>query len=64
MDYILDPQGNKLLAPKCSKCKRHIAPYEPVYSNVRVSYGPSVYDRRHWKWLCESCHTIVIRHAA
>lgn len=58
MDYGTDRSGNRLLLPKCSKCRSTIYPDERAYNNVRES--ESVYAR-HWKWLCHRCYTIVVR---
>lgn len=50
-----------LPAPMCSRCHKPILGV--AYRDVRVSTGQSVYDRRHYGWLCNPCLDSVSRHS-
>ena len=43
----------------CDKCRRAIMPNEPAGHDVRIN-GISVYEHRHYEWLCSKC----LRHVA
>ena len=50
-----------LFAPMCDRCHRPIVGIG--HKDVRVATGPSVYDRRHYGWLCEPCLMTVSMHS-
>lgn len=54
-DYILD-------VPLCDCCRKPIIGVEG-FRDVRIKTSPSVYDRRHFNWICESCLSSVLRHS-
>lgn len=51
-----------LMEPVCSRCHKTIVGVGG-FKDVRVQTSPSVYDRRHFAWICEPCLHTVLKHA-
>lgn len=54
--------SNELPVPMCSRCRQPII-LGHAYKDVRASTGPSVYYRRHYRWLCTPCFANVSKHS-
>lgn len=51
-----------LFEPLCDCCRKPIVSVNG-FKDVRVKFGASVYDRRHFNWICEPCLRSVLKHS-